>query len=152
MFALTACAPLVRHAGDNAGRHASPTPGVAPGPVTVERVGPGGGSGEIVVHWLAAPGATGYRVLRAENTCGPFAVVADFDVTTGKVTASPDVVNVWTAEHSYIPLWEPFAGPDRSPWFEYVEISRTGERCFKVVAYNQAGEGPASVVACGSPP
>jgi hypothetical protein len=91
-------------------------------------------------------------VLRSEAACGPFEVVADFNVTTGSVTADDDVVNIWSAEHSYVPLWNPFTGPDRSPWFEYVEISRTGERCFKVLAYNQAGDGPASVVACGSPP
>jgi hypothetical protein len=147
LLVLAACAPVAR-----AGRNQVEAKAAVPGPVTLERVGPGGGSGEIVVRWHAVPGATGYRVLRSETRCGPFEVVADFDVTTGRVSADEDVVNIWSAEHSYIPRWEPFTGADRSSWFEYVEISRTGERCFEVMAFNQAGDGPASPVACGSPP
>jgi hypothetical protein len=142
-IAVAACTAVVRDGRDNAGN--------APGAITVVRAGPGGGSGEIVLDWDAVPAATGYRVLRSEAAGGPFEVVADFDVTTGRVSAADDVVNIWSAQHSYVPARGTLDGPDRSPWFQYVEVSRTGERCFRVVAYNAAGDGPASVVACGSP-
>jgi hypothetical protein len=142
--AIAGCVRLVRDGNSNAG--------TTPGAVTVLHAGPGGGSGEIALDWNAVPTATGYRVLRSEAAGGPFGVVADFDVTTGRVSAADDVVNIWSAQHSYVPARNTLNRPDRSPWFQYVEVSRTGERCFRVVAYNAAGNGPASAVVCGSPP
>jgi hypothetical protein len=130
-----------------------PTPPPAvPGGVTDVRAGPGGGSGEIVAGWDAVTGATGYRVLRSATPDGPFEVAAAIDVTTGRATSAAGVVNVWSQQHSYVPPTGTLSGPDTSPWFEYVEYGSAPQRCFKVVAVDAAGEGPASPVACGSPP
>ncbi|HET6952319.1 MAG TPA: hypothetical protein VFI47_18210, partial [Acidimicrobiales bacterium] len=127
-------------------------PGDVPGEVPGVAARTGGSSGEVAVEWNPADGATGYRVLRAGAPAGPFEVAADFDVTTGSVTAADGVVNIWSAQHSYVPdRGEPLAGPDTSPWFEYVDVG-TGERCYQVLAHNAAGAGPASGVVCGSPP
>ena len=103
------------------------------------------------LDWDAAAGATGYRVLRAAAVDGPFEVVADLDVTTGSTTAAPEVVNIFSEQHSYRPSDGPLAAPDPSPQFHYVDVT-SGERCFQVIAYNAAGDAPASAVACGSPP
>jgi hypothetical protein len=124
----------------------------APGPVTVLRAGPGGGSGEVVLDWNAVSGATGYRVLRAATAAGPFAVVADFDVTTGSTSAADEVVNLWSEQHSYVPADGALGSPDTSPRFQYVEVDGTGSRCFVVVARNGSGDGAESAPACGSPP
>jgi hypothetical protein len=110
----------------------------------------GGGSEEVQVDWTAVPHATGYRVLRADPGGSQYKVVADFDITTGHTTAAPDVVNIWSAGHSYVPDRGPLAGPDRSPWFQYVDYL-SGERCYRVQAYNAAGNGPLSTVTCGAP-
>jgi hypothetical protein len=159
VIGVAACTALVRPGDDDerpatsAGTSSTTAQGSAvPGAVAVIRAGPGGGSGEIHLEWDAVTAATGYRVLRAETTGGPFAVVADFDLTTGAVSAADEVVNIWSAQHSYVPPRGRLNGPDMSPWFQYVEISVSGERCFRVVAYNAAGDGSASAVACGSPP
>jgi hypothetical protein len=92
-------------------------------------------------------------VLRAEASSGPFAVNADFDVTTGKTTAGTDVVNILSQQYSYKPTRSAFAGPDSSPRFEYIETVSGGivRRYFRVVAYNANGEAAASVVVCGDP-
>jgi hypothetical protein len=127
-------------------------PGAAPGAVQVISAGSGGGSGEVVVDWDAVAGATGYRVLRAGATSGPFRIVADMDVLTGSTEAAAEVVNLWSEEHTYVPSGGALDAPDRSPWFQYVEVTGSDRRCFRVIAYNAAGEGEPSVVACGSPP
>jgi hypothetical protein len=114
--------------------------------------GPGGGSGEIVVRWDAVAGATGYRVLRSPDPDGTFAAVAGIDVTTGAATASPGVTTIWSAGHTYVPSGGTLSAPDPSPWFEYVEVGGPRNRCFRVVARNAVGDGPASATACGSPP
>jgi hypothetical protein len=132
---------------------ASTTPAEpVPDAVSVIRAGPGGGSGEVALDWDAVSGATGYRVLRAATAAGPFAVVADFDVTTGSTTAADEVVNLWSEQHSYIPTDGALGSPDTSPSFQYVEVDGAGSRCFVVVARNGSGEGAESVPACGSPP
>jgi hypothetical protein len=112
----------------------------------------GGGSGEVVLDWNAVPGAAGYRVLRSSSAGGPFGVVADVNVTIGATTAADDVVNIWSRQHSYVPQRGRLDGPDRSASFQYVDVGGPGQRCYEVVAYNGAGAGPASAVACGSPP
>jgi len=124
-------------------------------PLAVEVIsaGPSAGSGEISVRWNAVVNATGYRVLRANTSSGPFSVNADIDITTGKTTAGTDVTNIWSQQYSYKPTHSAFAGPDSSPRFEYIEIVSGGivRRYFAVVAYNTNGEAPASVVVCGAP-
>jgi hypothetical protein len=115
--------------------------------------GTGGGSGEVQVDWNAVPGATGYQVLQT-NTAGRHArVVADFNITTGRTRAAPQVTNIWSAEHSYIPDRGPLTRVDQSPWFQYVDVlSVAGQRCYRVLAYNTAGHGPKSAVTCAAPP
>jgi cytoskeletal protein RodZ len=125
--------------------------GAVPGTVSVITAGPGGGSGEVELAWDAVAGATGYRVLRGAAIDGPFGPAADLDVTTGSTTASPGVVNIFSEQHSYLPSDGPLGAPDQSPRFQYVEVT-SGERCFRVIAYNAVGNGPASTSACGSPP
>jgi hypothetical protein len=127
-------------------------PGAVPRAVSDVSAGPGGGSGEVVLNWDAVTGATGYRVLRSAAPNGPFETVADLNVTTGSATAAPDVVNVWSEEHSYIPSAGALDAPDRSPEFQYIDVVSAEQRCYRVVAYSAAGDGPASVTACGSPP
>jgi hypothetical protein len=104
-----------------------------------------------VVQWDAVKAATGYCVLRANAATGPFTIVADLEVTTGAATAAADVVNVWSQAHSYIPADGALAAPDASPWFQYVDVG-PGQRWFRVVAYNTAGEASASAVVSASPP
>jgi hypothetical protein len=139
-------------AGTTSTETSTTPPGQVPGTVGVIRVAPGGGSGEVEVDWDAVAQATGYRVLRSSTTAGPWVTVADLDVTTGHTTAVGQVVNLWSVQHSYIPDSGELTSPDTSPSFQYVEVSGTGSRCFRVLAYNAAGDGAASTVACGSPP
>jgi hypothetical protein len=133
-----------------ADRDAQP-PDHVPGVVTIVGVGPGGGSGEVQLTWEALANATGYRVLRSDTTDGEFEATAELDVTTGAATASADVVNVFSDQHSYIPPRGTFEGPDQSPQFSSVDVG-SRQRCFRVIAFNAAGDGPASDVACGAPP
>jgi hypothetical protein len=125
--------------------------GAVPGIVAGITAGPGGGSGEVELAWDAVAGATGYRVLHGAAVDGPFEPAADLDVTTGSTTAVPGVVNIFSEQHSYLPSDGPLGAPDQSPRFWYVEVT-SGERCFRVIAYNAVGDGPASASACGSPP
>jgi hypothetical protein len=122
-----------------------------PGVVTIAGAGPGGGSGEVLLTWNAVADATGYRVLRSSTAEGSFEVVAELDVTTGDATAESDVVNVYSGEHSYIPSGGTLDGPDGSAQFNYVDLGNE-QRCFRVIAFNAAGDGPPSAVACGAPP
>lgn len=110
----------------------------------------GGGSGEVQVDWNAVPHATGYRVLRTNTGGGQARVVADFDITTGRTTAAAEVVTLWSEQHNYIPDRGPLTSPDRSPWFQYIDYL-PGRRCYRVQAYNAAGNGPLSAVTCGAP-
>ncbi|MGV3758626.1 MAG: hypothetical protein ACO1PW_03665 [Actinomycetota bacterium] len=124
-----------------------------PGPVTDIESYPGAGSGEIELAWGTVPGATGYRVLRADTSDGPFTTAVEIDVTTGAVTdVAEDVTNVWSDQYSYRPVNYPFEGPDTSAQIRYVEYSFAPQRCFRVVAIGPDGPGPGSPVACGSPP
>lgn len=133
-----------------ANRDAQP-PDDVPGVVTIVGVGPGGGSGEVQLTWEALANATGYRVLRSATVDGEFEVTAELDATTGAATAPADVANVFSDQHSYIPPRGTFEGPDQSPQFSYVDVG-SRQRCFRVIAFNSAGDGPASDVACGAPP
>jgi hypothetical protein len=129
---------------------ASTATGLVP-PAVVAAASTGGGSGEVAVNWNAVPGATGYRVLRT-NTAGRHPrLAADFNITTGHTTAAPNVVNIWSAEHSYLPDFGPLTQVDQSPWFQYVDLG-ADRRCYRVLAYNSAGAGPRSAVTCASPP
>jgi hypothetical protein len=117
------------------------TAGTLPGPVTVVRAGHGGGSGELSVTWDAVPGATGYRVSRATAPTGPFSVTADINVTTGKVTTVGDVTSVV----SY-----PQREARHLSYTEIVTNPGSQRHYFHVTAYNAAGEGPPSVLVCGT--
>ncbi len=120
--------------------------------VTTARARPGGGSGEVVVDWRAVTGATGYQVLRAGAPGGLFVTVADVNITTGSTRAADGVTNIWSEDHMYLPSGGSLTAPDRSPWFQYVDIGDPGQRCYRVIAHNPTAEGRASAVTCGSPP
>jgi len=131
-----------------------PTPaprGPVPGQPTNVGARPGGGSAEIAVSWGPAAGATGYRILRCDQPDGRYVVTADIDVTTGAVTKAADVTTIWSATHNYRPEAPGLTTPDTSPWFEYIDLGNN-PRWYKLVAYNAAGEGPASAVVGSSPP
>lgn len=112
---------------------------------------PGAGSGEVAVGWAAVPRATGYRVIRTTAAGAQLRVVADFTITTGRIAAAPEVVNVWSAQHSYVPDRGRLTQLDRSGRFEYVDVG-TGRRYYRVLAYNSAGSGPLSAVTGAIPP
>jgi hypothetical protein len=119
-----------------------PTSSAAPGAPPVDAPAPtarsGGGSGEIAVRWHTVPGATGYRVQRAPGPAGPYEVSADVDVTSGRTTLGDGVTDLWSPADDE---------------FEYVEVVGAGSvRYYRVVAYNDAGEGPVSQTVCGAPP
>jgi Ni/Co efflux regulator RcnB len=118
------------------------TRGTLPGQVTVVRAGHGGGSGELAVDWSPVPGATGYRVLRSTSPTGPFSVAADVNVTTGKITHAPNV-DVFSFQNF------------GALHLQYVEVRVTSvgdpRVYFHVTAYNGLGEGPPSVLVCGTP-
>jgi hypothetical protein len=117
----------------------------------VARATPGAGSGEVAVGWAAVPRATGYRVIRTTAAGAQLRVVADFTITTGRIAAAPEVVNVWSAQHSYVPDRGRLTQVDRSGRFEYVDVG-TGRRYYRVLAYNSAGSGPLSAVTGAIPP
>lgn len=117
----------------------------------VARATPGGGSGEVAVGWAAVPRATGYRVIRTTAAGAQLRVVADFNITTGRTTAAPEVVNIWSTQHSYVPDRGRLTQVDRSARFEYVDIG-AGRRYYRVLAYNSTGNGPLSAVTGALPP
>jgi hypothetical protein len=133
-------------------RRPPPEPSPVPDTVTIISAQTGGGSGEVQLDWGSAATATGYRVARSESAGGPFQVLADIDVVTGTTTAADDVVNIWSDNHTYIPSSGPLTSPDPSASFHLVEYNHAAERCYRVVAYNQAGEAPPSDVVCAFPP
>lgn len=112
-----------------------------PGPVTVLSARSGGGSGEVVVDWDAIVDAAGYRVYRSQAPAGPFVASAAVDAVTGTTTIE------FVGAYEYLNIWRP------SPQtFQYVESAYAGGPVyFQVRAFNATGEGPASVVVCGSP-
>jgi hypothetical protein len=89
------------------------------------------------VRWKAVAGASGYRVQRATTSGGVFQVIADIDTATGRVTLTAGATNLWSP------------APDE---FEFVEVIADGSAAhyFRVVAYNEAGDGPRSAVVCGA--
>lgn len=113
------------------------TTAVAGPPVTVLDAFPGGGSGEIELTWDGVPGATGYRVERADAPGGPFEAAATVDLVTGEVTMAEGVVNMIPAGGS-LP-------------FTYVEVG-AGQRYLRVVARHPGGDAEPSAVVCGAPP
>lgn len=127
---------------------------VPPGPVpdaVVASAGSGGGSGEVQVEWHAVANATGYRVYRTDSAGHVTRLLADIDIVTGRVEAVSEVVNVWSAQHTYVPDRGPLAGPDQSPRFQFVDVGEPGARYYRVGAYNAAGSGPLSAVTWGIP-
>jgi hypothetical protein len=130
----------------------STTQAVALPATVVVGAAPGGGSGEVAVHWDAVAGATGYRVLRSDAPDGAYEVRADVDVITGATNADEGVTNVFSAQHVYVPDGGALAAPDRSARFDYVEVGGPEERCFQVIAVNAGGESAPSEPACASPP
>jgi hypothetical protein len=117
------------------------TPGTLPGQVTVVRAGHGGGSGELNVAWDGVPGATGYRVSRANTPSGPFSITADINMATGAITHPADVINVF----SFV------EGGSRHFGYTEIVINPGNQRhYFHVTAYNAAGSGPPSVLVCGT--
>jgi hypothetical protein len=120
-------------------------------PQVVLEARPGGGSGEVELDWPSVAGATGYRVSRIGDG-GSATAVLDLNVTTGATTAAPEIVNAFSASHSYVPSQGPLSAPDASTTFTVIDLSGPGQRCFQVTAYGDAGEGPPSAVTCASPP
>ncbi len=118
--------------------------------VATVSAGPGGGSGEVSLHWNSAAYADGYKILRSTSASGTFALTLTMNVITGVTSATAGVVNVSSAQHSYVPASK-MSGRDTSATFEYVEVRGDGQRCFKVVAFNTVGDGAASTVVCGTP-
>lgn len=130
---------------------ATSTPSGRPGAVTGVTVTPGGGIGEVVLDFNRARNAVGYRVFRSDRAGGPFVLVAKFNVFTGHVTVVEGVVNLFSAQHQYVPAAGPLLVPDGSARFELVDLRGSGEpTCFGVIAYNTAGDGVGSTVVCGS--
>lgn len=119
-----------------------PPPPAPPGAVTGVRAGPGGGSGEIMVWWEPAPGATGYRVYRSDAAGGPYVAAASIDMDTGAVTVE---YGGW-----YEHIWM-VAGIQSPTAIEYGEVvSPVGY--YRVAAFNDGGEGAWSSAVCGQPP
>jgi hypothetical protein len=84
---------------------------------------------------------------------GALRLVADFSITTGRVTvAAPEVTLIYSSQHRYLPRDGRLTTPDTSPTFLYVDIGGPGERNYRVQAYNDAGAGPLSAVTGAGPP
>jgi hypothetical protein len=111
---------------------------------------PGGGSGEVELEWSAVTGATGYQILRAGASSGPFETAATIDLETGGATKDDGVVNVWSDLHSYVPSRGRLTGPDTSDRFRLVDVG-AGARCFQVRAMRAGQPGSTSATACAAP-
>jgi hypothetical protein len=122
-----------------------------PHAVTTVSASLGPGSGEVAVNWGAVSDADGYKILRSTSANGLFKQTGKLNVITGVTSAAAGVVNIWSYQHSYVPA-KKMSGRDTSKSFEYVETIGSGKRCFKVVAFNTAGDSAASKVVCASPP
>jgi hypothetical protein len=121
--------------------------GPPPAPVTAVTVAPGGGSGELEVSWDPVAGATGYRVERADDASGPFAMVADIDVVAGTAGVAAGVVNVFTQEHSFHPPSGPPPPPGSTARFHLVDL-REPPAHYRVVATNASGAAAPSETVC----
>jgi len=128
------------------------TPSTVPGQVTVIRAGHSGGSGEIGLLWTGVPGATGYRIERADTAAGPFSIAAELNLLTGTATmVAPGVTNIFSDQQNFR-----FSGSGSqtgvrpSRHFEYVEYPFP-RHYFRVTASNANGDGASSVVVCGTP-
>jgi hypothetical protein len=134
------------------------TPATLPGQVTVVRGGHGGGSGEIELDWTGVPGATGYRIDRADTPSGPFSIAAAVNLITGTATmVGPGVGNICSDDQTfYPPSHATHAGGAASRRFHYVEFPVVGftfdRHYFRVTPFNSNGDGASSVVVCGTPP
>ncbi len=130
----------------------TPTAAARPVPAKVGFVvaSSGGGSGEIEVNWEAVTAAIGYRVYRAASPSGPYVVGADWDVVAGTKTLAQGVTNLWSPPADYPPFTS-VPGVATPRHFQYVEVNGLDRRYFWVAGYNAAGEGPRSVVVCGTP-
>ncbi len=111
----------------------------APPAATIEYAGPGGGSGEAMITWLAVEGATGYRVYRSGAAAGPFVPAARFDVATGTSTTE------YVGPHEYVGI-----SPYSPGGFTYVEAVSGTPAYLMVVAYNDGGDGPGSAAVCAA--
>jgi hypothetical protein len=121
--------------------------------VTAITARPGGGSGEVAVTWGAVAGATGYRVSRSSAPSGPYSVSVDLNLATAEVTVADSVANVFSpGSAEYFPVLTFQPGDPLPNDFEYIDLGGLEPRYFRVVAYNAAGDGPPSVVVCGSAP
>ena len=109
----------------------------------------GAGSGEVALQWSRVDGATGYRVLRI-GADGTTSSMAEIDVVTGTANAQPEVVNVWSDSHSYVPASGALSSPDDSAVFHYVDVG-LGERCYEVVALREAVTGTSGPPVCARP-
>lgn len=103
------------------------------------------------VEWNAVALATGYRVYRTDSAGGSLRFMAEINVVSGYTWALPDVVNIWSTEHTYLPRGVPLAGADRSSRFRYVDYGGPDVRYYRLQAYNTAGSGPLSAVTGGTP-
>ncbi|MFI7680935.1 hypothetical protein [Actinophytocola sp. NPDC049390] len=119
-----------------------------PGAVTANAHA-GAGSGEVQVDWQAVRRATGYRILRTHADGRNPRIVADLDITTGRTSAASEVVNIYSAGHTYRPDSGLLSGPDISSSFTYIDYA-AGRRCYRLLAYNLAGAGPMSAVVCAA--
>jgi hypothetical protein len=105
----------------------------------------------VVLGWGAVTDADGYKILRSASARGTFELTGTLNVVTGATSAAAGVVNIRSPHHSYYPASK-MTGRDTSASFEYVEVRDAGERCYKVIAFNAAGDSAPSRVVCGSPP
>ncbi len=111
-----------------------------PAAVSGLSAGPGGGSGEIVVHWTGTPDATGYRVYRTSAPGGSMTRSASYSIATGATTVE------YGGTYEFIGIWS--YSPNS---FEYVEVVNGQPGYFVVAAFNSAGEGPRRGPVCAVP-
>jgi hypothetical protein len=96
--------------------------------------------------------ADGYRVLHSRTPAGPFTVAVDFGVMTGVVFVADEVIDLRAEDVDYLWTELPTEPPEWFLYGELVEEPPPSPRFYQVVAYNAGGDGPPSIVVCGSPP